>query len=176
MVYVLVIHVRACYSCPFQTPPAVLIRPHPSACCDGHYWSSILVTTVTTERNGVSVIALQTRSRGVLSAPPVCLPSLWFESDTNHFHFNVIALWRKIPSPQNSVSMIEIVFWHYSFRFFLILWIVYLPDLVPFTFPRLGMQAFLYWPLFFLSDTSGAGPWWRHCVIVAPWPQIVRSG
>lgn len=150
MVFVLVIHVRACYSCSFQTPPAVRIRPHPSARCDGHYWSAILVTIVTTERNGGSVIALQTRSRGVLSAPPVCLPSLWFESDTNHSHFDVIALWGKIPSPQNSDSVIDVVFWHYSFSFFfLILWIIYLPDLVPFTFPRLGMQTFLYWPLFF---------------------------
>jgi len=58
--------------------------------------------------------------------PPVCLPSLWFESDTNHFHFIVIALWSKIPSPQNSDSVIEVVFWHYSFSF-LFLWIVYLP-------------------------------------------------
>lgn len=136
------------------------------------YWSAILVTTVTTERNGGSVIGLQTRSRGVLSAPPVCLPSLWFESDTNHFHFNMIALWGKIPWLQNSDSVIEVVFWYYSFRF-LILWIVYLLRFITLHIPALRDAGISVLTSFFLSDTSGAGPWWRHCVIVAPWPQIV---
>jgi hypothetical protein len=83
--------------CQFQTPPVIRIRPHPSAYCDGHYWSAVLVTTVTTEKSGGSVIALQTRSRGVLSAPPFCLPTLWFEFDTNHCHFNVISWVRHNP-------------------------------------------------------------------------------
>lgn len=170
-VYVLVIHVRTCYSCPFQTPPAVPIRPHPSACCDGHYWSAILVTTVTIERNGGSVIALQTRSRGVLSAPPVCLPSLWFEYDTNHFPFNVIALWGKIPSPQNSDLIIEVVFWHYSFSF-LILYIVYLLRFSTLHIPALRDAGISVLTSFFCYQTRQAPV--HDGVIASSWRRDLR--